>query len=643
MTCESANCEDDRVCAAFAVLPHGALLICDPVTFELRRFSRNLAKLTGFPGDMFPGLAASEVLGRQVLHDLRNAAARSGRGTAKGMLTGLRLPWTQTRFDATIHRQDGAALIEIEPAADAEEGAAKTLELTRQLIGRMTPATDSQRLCEMGARLAQAMLGFDRVTVCHLRPDGTSGIVAESLMGKLAGLKGSDLPGAILSPGTHADPIRLIPEVDCIPVPLEPPLQPGETPVDLSHACLRTLSPRHRACLRDMGVGAMMTIPVNVEGAPWGLILCHHPRPLPVPPALRVSAELLGHCFSLQLALAERGEAERRHALVNAELNHRVKNLLSLVKSIALQTGSTAASVEDYARLLEGRLQALADAHDRSLGEGEGTLSELIEAEALPHRSDAAPDRIAVEGPALRLSDRAHGMFALAIHEMMTNAVKYGALSVPQGRLAIRWRHDPAAGLALHWRESGGPAVRPPRRMGFGSRLIRNVLEYDLKGRAEIDFAPEGLAACFRLPAPHAAPAPPARQPGPVQAASVSLRGLSVLVVEDQGLIAMDIEAVLRGMGAVEIRLAASGTDALTLLDHFRPNLAILDFDLGPETSEPVAAALLKLGCPFMFMTGYGDHAMLPPELRHIPLARKPVSPAAIARNAAAARTAMRR
>jgi two-component sensor histidine kinase len=336
----------------------------------------------------------------------------------------------------------------------------------------------------------------------------------------------------------------------------------------------------------------------------------------------------------------ERARAEQRRRILNEELNHRVKNIIALVQSIALQTGAHATSVADYSTSLEGRLRALAFAHDQSLvGGNSGDLGTLIEAEASLHRYGAAPDRVTARGPRVRLDDRTFGVLALVVHEMMTNAAKYGALSVPEGRLALEWQFSGSGDCEISWRETGGPKVAPPAREGFGSKLIGNTLAYDLGGSAEVEYRPEGVHATFRIPAKRASldtgQAPPAI---PAETAIATLAGLGVLVVEDQALIAMDTEETLRRLGASEVRLAPSVEDALRLLDIFTPDVAILDFNLGNETSAEIADLLATQGVPFLFATGYGDGVMIPERFRQVPLLRKPVSGSHLAARIATAR-----
>ncbi len=335
--------------------------------------------------------------------------------------------------------------------------------------------------------------------------------------------------------------------------------------------------------------------------------------------------------YSEMTADARHRDDQRRQVL-NDELNHRVKNIISLVKSIALQTGAHAASVAEYSTSLEGRLRALAFAHDQSLAASGGDLTALVEAEASLHRYGAFPDRVTVEGEPLGLDDRTFGVLALVIHEMMTNAAKYGALSVPEGRLQLRWAITDAGDCEILWEEIDGPEVKHPERAGFGSKLITSTIEYDLGGEAVIDYASEGLRGRFLIPAgclrPHVASAPVA--PRTEEQAGV-LEGLHILLVEDQSLIAIDTEDTLRRLGAAQVTLAPSVADASRAIADALPDCAILDFNLGKSNAASIADELIVLGVPFVFATGYGDSVMIPERLRGFPVVRKPVSIGAIA------------
>lgn len=330
----------------------------------------------------------------------------------------------------------------------------------------------------------------------------------------------------------------------------------------------------------------------------------------------------------------QREKNEQQRNLLNSEMTHRVKNILALVKSIAIQTGANAESVDDYAQSFEGRLRALSFAHDQSFAGTEGgELRGLIEAEAGMHRFSKMPDRIVVDGKPVGLTERAFGVFALLLHEMMTNAAKYGGLSVPSGKLDISWTIDKSGNCNLSWVESGGPEVSPPTRRGFGSNLIEKTISHDLGGSVEMNFAPEGLKASITLPAEHLRTVSERREIAGevIEAAERPLDGLRVLLVEDQSLIAMDTEELLRSLGAVDVIVAANVEAALQQISAASPDCAVLDLNLGNSTSEGAARELSLLSIPYVFATGYRDSSTIPEGFETIPVVRKPVSEKSLA------------
>jgi light-regulated signal transduction histidine kinase (bacteriophytochrome)/CheY-like chemotaxis protein len=325
----------------------------------------------------------------------------------------------------------------------------------------------------------------------------------------------------------------------------------------------------------------------------------------------------------------QREKTENQRKLLNAELNHRVKNILALVKSIAAQTGANAESVEDYANSFEGRLRALSYAHDQSFaGADGGELRALIEAEAGMHRFSKMPDRIATDGEPVGLTERAFGVFALLLHEMMTNAAKYGSLSIPGGHLKISWTLAENGDCHIEWIESGGPEVVAPTRKGFGSTLIEKTVSHDLGGSVSMQFEADGLRAKFVIPAEHlhAVAERPVAFATNATIPEQPIAGLKVLLVEDQALIAMDTEEFLKALGASEVHVAASIENAFDAIIDMEPDCAVLDLNLGSGTSESVALELERLGIPYVFATGYRDSVSIPDLFAGIPVVRKPIA-----------------
>ncbi len=206
----------------------------------------------------------------------------------------------------------------------------------------------------------------------------------------------------------------------------------------------------------------------------------------------------------------ERRRTEEHLRLLVNELNHRVKNSLAVVQSIAAQT-LRGDDMEGARGAFENRLTALAAAHDllTSRNWQSASLREVIEKAGIG--CGASSDRLTVAGPELRVQPRTAVSLAMAVHELCTNAVKYGALSNDGGRVRVEWSVDTSSGenrLRLVWQEEGGPPVAPPERRGFGTRMIERALAAELGGSARIDFLPEGISCTVEAPLPPAQAAP---------------------------------------------------------------------------------------------------------------------------------------
>ena len=208
----------------------------------------------------------------------------------------------------------------------------------------------------------------------------------------------------------------------------------------------------------------------------------------------------------VSIDVTERRRGEEHRMLLADELNHRVKNSMATMQSIAHQTLRNAASMEEARDMLDARLQSLSAAHDvltRESWEG-ATLAEIVDGALRPFR--VAPGRrFTTGGPDLRLTPRLALAFVMALHELATNAVKYGALSNDTGRVMLNW--DTVDGsspgrLWLRWEEIGGPPVSPPTRQGFGTRMIERALASELGGTAEIEYRPRGVVFTLEAPLP---------------------------------------------------------------------------------------------------------------------------------------------
>ena len=362
---------------------------------------------------------------------------------------------------------------------------------------------------------------------------------------------------------------------------------------------------------------------------------------------LRVAETLRATLIEVVLRLADEASAERqqstaRQELLIAELNHRVRNILGLIRGLIRQSAPTSDNIEDFVKIVDGRIHALARAHNQITDDhwGPAPMQALIDAEAAAFVDQAG--RVVVTGQPVLLNPLAYSTMALVVHELVTNSTKYGSLSNQAGRVAIDWTRNANGDLVLDWRESGGPPVTAPTRKGFGTTIIDRSVPYDLGGSASIEYDPDGVRASFRIPARHVSEPGPSsgqtmRYPRPAVghpqlAPHAMLKGHHVLLVEDSLIIALDAEDIMGRLGADSISTAATVEGAFDCIDAHPPTIAMLDVNLGDRNSYPVADRLRELGVPFLFATGYGEQAQLPDAHADRPVLQKPYTLENVAR-----------
>lgn len=342
--------------------------------------------------------------------------------------------------------------------------------------------------------------------------------------------------------------------------------------------------------------------------------------------------------LGVAIDITERKRAEEHQRMLMAELDHRVKNLLAVVQSVAqrsLRGGDGEANVR-----FSGRLAALAQVHTLLAdARWEGASLQRLANEAMaPYRIGYPEGRVLLSGPDLLLTPKAAQTLTLGFHELATNAAKYGALSTPNGRVAVDWdvHHDGDRWLVLNWQEVGGPSIQsPPLAKGFGSLLIERTLTYELGGEVGLDYNVAGLIAKLKLPLAalvKSAPAGEIHEPlqdlrtgtgGPAR-----LTGKRILIVEDQHLIAQRVEEILRAAGCSVVGPVPTIAHATSLVEEKALDAAVLDINLDGEMIWPVAEALKANGTPFLFLTGYAETIEVPPALKKTPRIGKPVEPA---------------
>ena len=203
--------------------------------------------------------------------------------------------------------------------------------------------------------------------------------------------------------------------------------------------------------------------------------------------------------------VSERKEAEAQREMLTAELSHRVKNTLAVVQALARSPGAPDQTVEQYRDRLTGRIRALARAHDQLLETHwqSADLKALIDATLAAYGGNGRRDVVSADGPDVRLTPKQGLGLALILHELATNASKYGSLSVDGGNLSLAWEREgagPDDPIRLTWRETGGPKVHGTTEDGFGTKLIKQVCAYELDGSAELKFDPDGLVVEITFP-----------------------------------------------------------------------------------------------------------------------------------------------
>ena len=777
----------------------------------------------------------------EALDLLRRAAGESFENGTVERLFGLELLDRRRLFDVAVHRSGSLLILEMEP--HSRESFVQHTGVLRPITERLQRFHDVGELAEEAARVLKQLLGFDRVMVYRFHPDLSGEVIAEAREPHLETFRSLRYPKSDIPQQARElylrNLLRIISDVNAAPVPIEPVTSLAGEPIDLSLSTLRAVSPIHIEYLKNMGVGASLSISIVIKGKLWGLFACHHYGPRVLPYSLRTTAELFAQLFSLQLELAiasagsriaergrqlhdrlmtrlvggtslvenlstidgvigqviphdgscafvdglyqargaapneeefkalvsslnaasasqiissdaigtllpraaefadrasgalvipvsrrprdyivfwrrelpqvvtwagnpekpmdygpngprlsprksfeawkesvsgrsapwtpeelaiaehlrvtllevilrmtddqmqERSRAQQQQELLIAELNHRVRNILTLIRGLVSQSRGEGITVDHFADLIGGRIRALAMAHDNITREqwAPASLHELIRTEAEAFLAGKT-DRMIVFGKDVLIAPEAYTVLALVIHELITNSAKYGSLCDQNGRVEITMMMDEQGDLRLGWREKGGPPVKPRKRRGFGTTIIEKSIPFELRGEADVRHELTGVEADFAIPARFVQPG---ENVAPVEgrATPTSLSDRSgpartgpshVLVVEDSMIIALDAEEALLALGIPKVTVASSVGAALELIRKDCPNAALLDFNLGTESSELIAVELDGLGVPYWFVTGYGDAVAQLSGSRARGVLQKPYSPEDLAR-----------
>jgi light-regulated signal transduction histidine kinase (bacteriophytochrome) len=835
------NCDREPIHQLGTVQPFGALLALTSDWIIAHR-SANVDAILRSKAPVEIGSRLAEHFAPEALDLLRRAAGEAMETGAVERLFGVDLLGRRALFDVAVHLSGSLLIVEVEP--HSRESYSQHTGMLRPIMERLQRYNDVRDLSEEAARVLKQLLGFDRVMVYRFHPDLSGEVIAEAREPHLNPFLHLRYPQSDIPQQARElylrNLLRIISDVNAEPVPIEPATSFTKGPIDLSLSTLRAVSPIHIEYLKNMGVGASLSISIVIKGKLWGLFACHHYGPRVLPYSLRTTAELFSQLFSLQLELAissagsriaergrqlhdrlmtrlvgdtslvenlsaiggvigqviphdgssafldghyqsrgaapneeefkalipalnaasasqiissdalagllpraaefadracgalvipvsrrprdyivfwrrelpqvvtwagkpekpveygpngprlsprksfeawqesvsghsapwtpeelaiaehlrvtllevilrmadeqiqERTRAQQQQELLIAELNHRVRNILTLIRGLVSQSRAEGITVNHFADLIGGRIRALAMAHDNITRQqwAPASLHELIRNEAEAFLAGKA-DRVALIGPDVLIIPEAYTVLALVIHELITNSAKYGSLCDRHGRVEITTVMDEHGDLQINWREKGGPPVKPPTRRGFGSTIIEKSIPFELRGDADVRHELSGVEADFTIPARFVQPTEDAPQEARVTGkgdpavsnGSGRLAALShVLVVEDSMIIALDAEEALLQLGVPKVTVASGVDSALDAVQQARPDAALLDYNLGSESSEPIAVELDRLGVPYWFVTGYGDAVAQLSGSRARGVMQKPYSPEDLAR-----------
>jgi PAS domain S-box-containing protein len=320
--------------------------------------------------------------------------------------------------------------------------------------------------------------------------------------------------------------------------------------------------------------------------------------------------------------ITDRKNAEERQALLAREVDHRAKNALALVQAIVRMTRAN--SIEAYITAVEGRIKALSRVHtvlSHSRWQG-ADLAGLVYEELAPYRTNNI-DRAQCSGPEIVLQPATAQSLALVLHELVTNAAKYGAPSSLDGKVKLTWKLEDNK-IDFSWLETGGPPASKPSTTGFGTRIVLASIERQLGGTVAFNWLSKGLSCVFSIPHRETIDRTAGARRGDKDAELTLITGNRVMIVEDEALVAMVVSDSLAMLGCSVVGPFSRCADAMVAIEAGDVDAAILDVNLNGEMIYPLADILTARGVPFIFVTGYGVES-IDNRFLHIPVIQKPL------------------
>lgn len=836
---DTDTCDLEPIHTPGTIQPFGVVLAGPQDLSRIDYCSMNVQDYLGIAPGQVLGQSYRDLFGSGVSHDLSNLAALS---TAKSQRERVgQYSLVQGTFEAYLHvNPQNETVVEFEPKADPEDDIPRSpVEEMRKFLTAASARESIEDMLDVCATGLSALTGYDRVMVYQYEASGDGEVIAETCRAGVDSFLGLRYPAWDVPAQVRAlqikNPLRMLIDIAQSPVPMVA-ADKDLPPLDMALAHLRGISPIHVEYLKNMGVGASMSIGLVVEGKLWGMFACHHLTPKIITSDMRIAIELFAQMISLVIkqkldlletmkrhkaaharerilaqadvktdllhsfaelapilsevigsdglaityddqtltfgstpsdaaicaigrhdaetddilfsndnlrksslvadedlgqsagvflirataanplqlfffrdeitqniqwagkpekkleagpqgprltprgsfdvyvearkgfsnpwtpwdiaaarelqilltqitAKGERAQLMRHKDLVThqrqqdlmiAELNHRVKNILALIRSLSQQAKASAVSLENYALALEQRIAALAVAHDLALSNAMRgvSLRSILETSFGPY-VDADETQVLLSGPVIGLKADAAPIVALVVHEIVSNAVKYGALSTPDGIVRVKWHID-AEKLNIEWQELGGPQVVIPNRRGFGRSMIESAIPYEFDGSADIQFDPMGVKVSLVLPTSQLIDLEKETAVKLVEALEVvekAATGKRALVVEDNVLLAMDMVDTLSRLGTVHVETAATLEAGLKIAARADIDFAILDMNLRGTVSFEIAEVLNAKNIPFVFVTGYGSAIALPAEMKKAAVLSKPIDEAILSRS----------
>jgi len=340
-------------------------------------------------------------------------------------------------------------------------------------------------------------------------------------------------------------------------------------------------------------------------------------------------ASRLTRLSGVTVDITERKQAEERQMLLAQEVDHRARNVVAVVQSFLRLT--RADTIQDYIAAIEGRIGALSNAHRllaNSRWEG-ADLGKLVDEEFAPYRG-VRGEKVETSGPSILLKPAFAQTIALALHELVTNAAKYGALSTDAGTISLTWRLRPGV-ITFDWIESNGPKVTPPNRKGYGTRIFAVGIEQQLGGTVDFQWHEHGLHCHLSIPHDEKKPLLDARRPGsntskriaaPLQKSREATK--KVLLVEDEPTVSMMLADMVSEFGHSVDGPYNRLTEAMSAARDNEVHLGVLDVNVGGEAIYALADILTEREIPFVFVTGYSLEN-INSRFTHVPVLQKPI------------------